>query len=289
MSTNVSRFAFETTQSLRGLGHGSAAARWSVNDTYEKVHRPINLLDWKPAMKFGHLLLPCATAEISSQADKGVTRLCLPFMNASGGLVDPEDAIASLCGLAWFLACLLERDLAATGRLWRVSHKMCSTKEDDDLWFNKPCTCGRLATAIKDGNNSMLYMYIGGSAVYHKQSYLLGSLVVSCKSWRWAALLYAAARVATLGSSNSLGPLKSNLIRPTNEDERESTTKTVDSFKQVCESMWGRVCRTCKDELYEADEKGCINKSMRSKQLLSVGSQLTSWIDTYADEVKKHD
>ena len=162
MSASVARFACASTRSLRDVIPSSAARRCTVSE----------ILKWKAAMKFGHLLLPCATAEISSQADKGVTRLCLPFMHASGGLLDPEDAIASLCGLAWFLAFLLERDLVATGRLWRVSHKMCSTKEDDDLWFNKPCTCGRLATAIEDGTNTMLYMYIGGSAATRPLEYV---------------------------------------------------------------------------------------------------------------------
>ena len=233
------------------------------------------VLEWKAAQKFGHLLLPCATAVISSQAESGETHLCLPFIDTSGRRTHLEDGIVALCGLAYFLAFLLEKDLVATGRLWQVPHK--------------PCTSSQLATAIKDGNKDMLYMYIGGHTICQQQSNLLSNLVVSCKSWRWAALLYAAARIATLGSSNSLGPLKSNLIKPTDEDERESTTKTVDSFQQVCESMWGRVCRTCKDELYETDENRYINKSMRSKQLLSVGSQLTYWIDTFADEVKKHD
>ena len=47
-------------------------------------------------------------------------------------------------------------------------------------------------------------------------------------------------------------------------------------------------CKTCNEELYEVDEKGCIDKSMRSKQSLSVGSQLTSLIQTYADDVRKY-
>ena len=135
-----------------------------------------------------------------------------------------------------------------------VSHKGGSTKEDDDLWFNKPCTCGRLATAIEDGTNTMLYMYIGGHTICQQQSNLLSNLVVSCKSWRWAALLYAAARVVTLASNNSLGPLNSNLMRPMDEDERNSTTETVCSFQKVCESMWGRVRETCNEMLYELEE-----------------------------------
>ena len=129
----------------------------------------------------------------------------------------------------------------------------------------------------------MLYMYIGGSAVYHKQSYLLG--VVSCKSWRWAALLYAAARVATLASNNSLGPLNSHLMRPMDEDERDSTTETVCSFQQVCESMWGRVRETCNESLYELDEEWCTDKSMRSVQSQGVGEQLASLFDDHAADV----
>ena len=275
MSAGDAHFACAPTRSLHDRLPSSTAGRCSRGE----------ISNWQPAMRFGQLLLPCATAEVSSQADKAVTRLCLPFIDASGGRLDPEDAIASLCSLAWFLAFLLERDLVETGRVWRVSHKGGSTKEDDDLWFNKPCTCGRLATAIEDGNNTMLYMYIGGSAVYHKQSYLLGSLVVSCKSWRWAALLYAAARVATLASNNSLGPLNSHLMRPMDEDERDSTTETVCSFQQVCESMWGRVRETCNDLLYELEEEWCTDKSMRSVQSQGVGEQLASLFDAHAADV----
>ena len=59
----------------------------------------------------------------------------------------------------------VELDLVATARLCRVSHKMRITTEDGDLWVNKACKFGRIATAIKDNNNSVLYMYIGGGAV----------------------------------------------------------------------------------------------------------------------------
>ena len=61
----------------------------------------------------------------------------------------------------------VELDLVATARLCRVSHKMRITTEDGDLWVNKACKSGRIATAIKDNNNSVLYMYIGGGAVDH--------------------------------------------------------------------------------------------------------------------------
>ena len=117
-------------------------------------------------MQFGHLLLPCATAEISSQADRGLTRLCLPFLQVSDGL-DPEDAIASLWCLTWYLAFHLECNLLTTARLRLILHKMRIIKEDGDLWFNKACKSGRISTAIKENNNSVLYMYIGGGAVDH--------------------------------------------------------------------------------------------------------------------------
>ena len=61
----------------------------------------------------------------------------------------------------------VELDLVATARLCRVSHKMRITTEDGDLWVNKACKSGRIATAIKNNNNSVLYMYIGGGAVDH--------------------------------------------------------------------------------------------------------------------------
>ena len=88
-------------------------------------------------------------------------------------------------------------------------------------------------------------------------------------------MLYAAARVATLASNNSLGPLNSHLMRPMDEDERDSTTETDCSFQEVCESMWGRVHETFDEMLYELEEEGCTDESMRSEQSTSVGEQLT--------------
>ena len=65
MDTDVSNFAYASTTRLRDAGHGSAAKRWGVPDVYEKPSRRIERCDWKPAMLFGHLLLPCDTAEIT--------------------------------------------------------------------------------------------------------------------------------------------------------------------------------------------------------------------------------
>ena len=50
MDTTLCNFAFENTHSLRDFGHGSAAERRRGSETYEKVHRSVDPLDWKPAM-----------------------------------------------------------------------------------------------------------------------------------------------------------------------------------------------------------------------------------------------
>ena len=283
-NTCVSRFAYETTQSLRALGHSSATTRWKRSDRYEKANRTVDVFDWKPALQFAHLFLPCATAEISSQADKGVTRLCFPFIQASDA-VDPEDAIASLCALTWFLAFILEKNLVTTARLCRVSHKMCITEENGDLWFNKPSKTGRIATAIKEESNSILYMYMGGGAVDHEQSYLLGGLVVSCKSWQWAALVYAAARVAGLASNNSLGSLSSFLMIPMDGEESVFTTTTHLDFQQCCYSMWERVCAICNDMLYDLEKERRTDTGARSAQSKGIGVQLDSLRKAHAAEV----
>ena len=148
--TCLSRFVHESTRSLRQLGHGAAAQRWSVQKMYDKVNRDVDLLDWMPGLKFGHLFLPCATAEVSCEADKGVTRLCFPFLNAHKDL-ELESAITALCSLTWFLSFVLEKELASNVCVSRELHKMRVKEEDGDLWFNKACPSGRIATVIKKG------------------------------------------------------------------------------------------------------------------------------------------
>jgi hypothetical protein len=138
-----------------------------VSDVFAKVNRKVDVFDWSPAMTFSHLLLPCVIAEVSSNPDKGITRLCFPFLQARWG-PDPEDAITSLCGLTWHLAYILDKELVARARLRRASHKMRITEDDGDLWFNKSCQSARIATAIKVDRNSFLYMYVGGGAVDHE-------------------------------------------------------------------------------------------------------------------------
>ena len=128
-------------------------------------------------------------------------------------------------------------------------------------------------------------MYIGGGAVDHEQSYLLGGLVVSCKSWRWAALVYAATRVVGLASNNSLGPLNSALVIPMDGEDDDSTAATRLGFQQLCDSMWERANASCNDMLYDLGKERRTHRSARSTQSETVGIQLDSLKSAHVAEV----
>ena len=287
MGTSVSSFVGEGMEGLRRVGHGSAANRWSVDDVDKKATRKVDICDWKAAMQFGHLLLPCATAEISSQPEKGLTRLCFPFLQVSDEL-DPENAIASLCCLTWYLAFRLERSLVTTARLNLIPHKMTITKEDGDLWFNKGCKSGRIAAAIKEKNNNHLYMYVGGGAVDHEQSHLLGGIVITCKRWRWAALVYAAARIVGLACNNSLGPLESNLVISMDSEDDEKAILKCEEFQSLCKDTWEEVNRECfnKELVDHTGERPFLHLDCRSRQAQAVGTQLAKEREQYEPIVK---
>ena len=68
--TSVFCLALESTGTLRDLGNVSATERWGVSDMYDKVNHKVNVFDWLPGMKLGQLLLPCTTAEVSSNLDR---------------------------------------------------------------------------------------------------------------------------------------------------------------------------------------------------------------------------
>ena len=274
---DVSRFIHANPNNLRRLGHGAAAAKWKVDEMNDKVKCPVDVFDWMPGLQFGHALLPCATAEVSATADKGMTRLCFPFINVCGSM-DPERAIASLCALTWFLAFTQERELVETGRLCRIAHKMRIKEEDGDLWFNKSCGSDRVATAIKDGKKNVLYMYVGGGAVDHEQSHLLSGLVVLCKSWRWAALAYAAARVAGLASNNFLDSFQTELVIPFHDAASDSTASepTPDvAFLRLCDDLWCRIQKSCNHWLFQVPKDQRFDKQMLTMQAGHVCSELT--------------
>ena len=150
-------------------------------------------------------------------------------------------------------------------------------KEDCDFWLNKGCQTARIATAIKAGRKNVLYMYIGGDAVDHERSVLLGGVVVICQNWRWAALSYAAARVAGLACNNTLGPMNPALVIP--EDDKASDAMTLDTpqhlaFPDLCENMWLRVRASCDDLLYDLETQRRSDNSARSTQSVNAGIQL---------------
>ena len=127
---------------------------------------------------------------------------------------------------------------------------MRTEEEDGDLWFNKRCKSVRIPTTIKDGQQIMLYMYLGRGAVDYEQSYLLGGLVAISKQWPWAALASSAARVAGLASNNCLGPLDTALMIPSDHEGTDSITLPHTphlEFQQLCGNVWHRLC-TVSDE-----------------------------------------
>ena len=67
----VSSFLDTSLQGLQALGHGAAAERWKAQAKFQESQQSINVLEWVPALSFGHLLLPCITTEVSAEADKG--------------------------------------------------------------------------------------------------------------------------------------------------------------------------------------------------------------------------
>ena len=119
------------------------------------------------------------------------------------------------------------------------------TEDDGELWFNKSCQSDRIATAIKVDRKSALYMYVGGGAVDHEQSYLLGGLVVVCKNWKWAALMYAAARVAGLASNNNFGHIAQDLVISNDDDDTDSIPTELHptiAVPKLCKVMWEQLC-----------------------------------------------
>ena len=114
-------------------------------------------------------------------------------------------------------------------------------------------------------------MYIGGGAVDYEQSYLLGGLVVVCKTWTWAALVYAAARVVGLASSNSLGPLNSALEISMDGEEGEALEAIRNRFNERCQSVWQRTRECTTPHLNDPGRVMRLQKNERSIQCEHIG------------------
>ena len=137
---------------------------------------------------------------------------------------------------------------------------------------------------------NMLYMYIGGGAVDHEQSYLLGGIVVNCKNWRWAALICAAARIAGLASNNCFGPLDSALLTSPEEEGGDSSTlanTALLDFWQLTEDTWQELSSSCDDLLSAVDSATYTETFTRATQSERIGVQLASWARTHATAVSQ--
>ena len=106
---------------------------------------------------------------------------------------------------------------------------------------------------IKVDRKSVVYMYVGRGAVDHDQTVLFGGLVVVCKSWKWAAMIYTAARIAGLASNNYFGNIAQELVISADDDDTDNNATellpTCGSPK-MCEEMWNRL-RTTPDFLIQ--------------------------------------
>ena len=115
-NTKVSMFAAAPTQGLREVGHSRTVERFNISEHHKRALDPVNVFSWEAGLRFGNLLLPGATAEVSPTPGKGTTRLCIPFLWPSD-CSDPEEAITSICAMTWYFACLHDEDLVHSTRL----------------------------------------------------------------------------------------------------------------------------------------------------------------------------
>ena len=130
-------------------------------------------------------------------------------------------------------------------------------------------------------------MYIGGGAVDHEQSYLLGGVVVSCKDWRWAALVYAAARIVGPTCNNSLGPLNPALVIPMDGEDGDSTMAAHTACQNLCKDTWEQAnCQCCNWMLVDHMEERRFDLDREERESEAVGTQLTMQERDYEVAVK---
>ena len=130
-------------------------------------------------------------------------------------------------------------------------------------------------------------MYIGGGVVDHEQSYLLGSVMISCQVWRCAALVYAAARIVGLACNNSLGPLNPALVIPMDGEDGESTMAAHTAFENLCKDTWEQAnCQCCNWMLVDHMEERRFDLDRRERQSEAVGTQLAMQKRAYEADVK---
>ena len=114
--SKMAMFTSAPARDLREVGHSKTLERFNVSEHHKRAMDPVDVCSWDSGLRFGNVLLPGATAEISPTPDRGTTRLCIPFLWPSNS-IDPEEAITSICAMTWYFACLHDEDLVHSTRL----------------------------------------------------------------------------------------------------------------------------------------------------------------------------
>ena len=244
----------------------------------------VDLYAWESILRFGHVMLPGATAEISSAPDRGKIRLCFPFIQPSKSM-NPEEAITSLCSLTRFLACMQDEGLYTETRVQYVPHKAQVKEDNGQLWWRKSCRFSRMATAITAGNQDMCYMYLGGGAVDDVVSKLIHGIVVVCKTWKWAAFAHSAARIAGMTCANNVKAFSEDLVIPCGNTSQELTEDTrsdaqpamqsaTAAFIRECDRVWMRVAESFTDCGLGPSEKTSTSLQGSNDQAKSLSRKL---------------
>ena len=147
-----------------------------------------------------------------------------------------------------------------------------------------------MATAINVDRKSVLYMYVGGGAVDNEQSFLLGRLVVVCKNWKWAAMMYAAARIAGLACTNYFGNVAQELVVSADDDGTDTIATELlptCAFPKLCEDVWKQLCSSSEFLVSIIVENTFVTSDERSMQPQAIGRQLEQWKKSYAAEVNE--
>ena len=120
----------------------------------------------------------------------------------------------------------------------------------------------------------------------HDQSQIFGGLVVVCKSWKWAAMIYAAARIAGLVSNNYFGNIEQELVISADDDDTDNNATELlptCGFPKMCEEMWTRLRTTpwfFNEEISDIPFQDNLYDD-RSHQSHLIGRQLAEWRRAY--------
>ena len=109
---------------------------------------------------------------------------------------------------------------------------------------------------------------------------------MSAKSWKWAAMIYTAARIAGLSSSNYFMNIDQELVISADDDDTDNTGSALPprcDFPRMCEEMWTRLRTTpgfFNQEISDIPVQG-IRYTDRSNQSHLIGRQLADWRKDY--------